>query len=144
MTGERVRRAERVIDLRKRSVDLAQAECASATLAAQEADQIALAAEDEWVNASRCAERCASSTDLERASAWLHTLRLRADRSAAEAADARAEVDRAHAGLVAARAELRRIELWRDGLVAAQRVALDRRERTATDEVAARTARRRP
>ena len=143
MSGERVRRAERIVDLRKRAVELAQSVCAKATMAAQEAEQCAREAELAWSSAGESPDgRCASSTDLAESSAWLRTLRLRADRAAARSREARKEVEVAHASLVAARSELRRIELWRDGLASAERAVADRKERIASDEVAARTARR--
>ncbi len=144
MSGERVRRAERIVDLRKRDVELAQAVCAKATMAAQEAEQAARDAEQAWMSAGETTSdgSCASSTDLAESSAWLRTLKLRADRAAARSREARKEVEQAHASLVAARSELRRIELWRDGLASAERAVTDRKERIASDEVAARTARR--
>lgn len=143
MSGDRARRAERVMELRKRAVELAQTACAKAMQAAIEAEAAAKSAESEWVRASAEAPLDASSiTDLAELSAWIRSLRTRADRAALRAAELHREVERAQAALTSARAEHRRIELWRDGLIAAERAVASRKERVAADEVAARTARR--
>jgi flagellar biosynthesis chaperone FliJ len=144
MSADRVRRADRVVELRKGAVELAQAACATAAQAAHEAAQAARDAEAEWTRASLAASSAAwaSSADLAESSAWIRTLKGRAERAAMRADEARREVDRTSAALVAARSELRRMEMWRDGLVAADRAILDRKERVAADEIAARTARR--
>ncbi len=142
MSGDRARRAERVVELRKKAVELAQTACARAILASVEAEALAKAAEDEWGRASVATTEASSTSDLAEQSAWIRSLRVRADRAAWRSFEVRREVERAQSALASARAEHRRIELWRDGLVAAERATLARKERVAADEVAARTARR--
>lgn len=145
MSAERVRRAERVVELRRRAVDAAQATAADAARRVIEAEGAARAAEDLWTREGAApADASRSSAELAEASAWLRALRVRADRAAAAAGEARAAAARSREALTEARAELRRIELWRDGLVAAARAAQDRKERVAADEVAARVVRRSP
>lgn len=145
MSAERVRRAERVVELRRRVVDEAQAAAAGAARRVIEAAAAARAAEDLWSRegAAPSAARL-SSAELAEASAWLRALQVRAARAAAQVTAARAAAQVSHEALTGARAELRRIELWRDGLVAADRAAQDRKDRVAADEVAARVARRSP
>jgi flagellar biosynthesis chaperone FliJ len=145
VSAERVRRAERVVELRRRAVEAAQASVAEAARRVIEAEDAARAAEDQWSrDGSAPVAASLSSAELADASGWLRALRGRADRAAAQAAEARAAAQRSQEALVGARAELRRIELWRDGLVAAVRAAQDRKDRVAADEVAARVARRSP
>lgn len=143
MSADRTKRAERVVDLRRRAVEQAQTLAAEAARRVAEAEAAAREAEALWSRESAApAHGSASSADLAEVNAWLRALRQRADRAATQVGVARAEAQRCHEALVAARGELRRIELWRDGLAAAARATQDRKERTAADEVAARAVRR--
>lgn len=143
MSADRERRAERVVDLRRRAVEQAQTLAADAARRVAEAEAAAREAEALWARESAAPSHGSlSSADLSEASAWIRALRLRADRAATQAGAARAEAQRCHEALVGARGELRRIELWRDGLAAAARAAQERKERTVADEVAARAVRR--
>lgn len=143
MSADRLQRAGMLVELRQRAVEVAQTESAAATRRAQDAEQAAQRAADAWAEAAGASpEERTSSVDLAELSAWLGALRHRADRAAAQAAEARAEAERRRAALVVARSELRKIEVWRDGLAAGVRAAAMRLERVAADEVAARTVRR--
>jgi hypothetical protein len=144
MSADRARRAERVIELRQRAVDAAQTEHAAAARAVLEAEMVSRDSESLYLREAAAIEsdRYASSIDLATSSAWLKTLRQRADQAAVKLAEAQAESAHKHQALVGARSELRRMEIWRDGLVAAARAVLERKQRTAEDEVATRTVRR--
>lgn len=142
MSRERVRRAERVVELKQRAVDEAQAACADARRAVESAEEVARAALARWEFESNAPHPEGSTTDLADRSAWVRTLRLRADHAAAKVVAAKAEEARRLDDLVRARFDLRRIEMWRDGLLHGMRAVADRKERIATDEAAARTVRR--
>ncbi len=143
MSSERVRRAARIVELRQSGVDEAQAALADAQRRAAEAESVAAAAEAQWTSETDAADHgVPSSVDLATLSAWLRSLRVRADQAAARAAEAQKTVQGCLDALVAARGELRRIELWRDGIVAAARAEQDRKDRLAADEVTARASRR--
>jgi hypothetical protein len=84
MSADRARRAERVIELRQRAVDAAQTEHAAAARAVLEAEMVSRDAESLYLRESAAVEsdRYASSVDLATSSAWLKTLRQRADQAA--------------------------------------------------------------
>ena len=143
MSIDRLQRAGGLVDLRQRDVERAQALSAEATRAAQEAEAAAQRAQEAWQEATQAvAGERLSSVDLADLNAWQRTLRQYADHAVVQAGAALAEAERAREALVASRAELRKIEIWRDGLAAAVRAAAARTERLATDEVAARMTRR--
>lgn len=143
MSVDRLQRAGMLVELRQRAVELAQTLSAEATRRALDADEASKRAAEAWEESTRTTpgERT-SSVDLAELCAWQGTLRQRAEAAAAAAVAAHAEAERQRAALVAARSELRKIEVWRDGLAAAVRSAALRVERIASDEVAARTVRR--
>lgn len=143
MSADRLRRADRLVELRKRAVDLAQAADAEATRAVSEAEELARMAEARWSNAAAEPPHARlSSAEFAAESAWIHGLRERADRAEVRATEARKEAAQKRAELVEAKGELRKIELWREGLAAKARAVTERKERLAADEVAARAARR--
>lgn len=143
MSVDRLQRAGMLVELRQRAVEIAQAESADATRRAQESDQASQQAADLWAESTRAsAGERPSSVDLAELSAWQHTLRQRADRAVVQAGVARTESERRRTALVTARSELRKIEVWRDGLAAVARASMMRSERVAADEVAARIVRR--
>jgi flagellar biosynthesis chaperone FliJ len=143
VSSQRIRRAERIVALRQTGVDEAQTALAEAKRRAQEAEAAAAAAEALWVSETAAADHgVPSSVDLATLSAWLRSLRVQADQAAARAAAATKAVQGCHDALIAARSELRRIELWRDGIAAAARAEQDRKDRLAADEVTARASRR--
>ncbi len=84
------------------------------------------------------------ATDLEEQSAHLRTLRLRADHAARDLDGALAEERRRAAALVEASIERRKLEIWRERMVQAEREERSLQERRSDDELAARTTRTRP
>ena len=143
MSAARVQRAATVLDVRQRAVDEAQTRNAEALRTVDAAARAAQAAQSAWETATRSPTgAAASSVDLAERDAWHRSLRLRADRAAAQYAEARAVADHARAMLVAAQSEFRKIEMWRDGLVAELRSNEARQERRDADTMAAQTVRK--
>ena len=101
MSADRLRRADRLVELRKRAVDLAQAADAEATRAVSEAEELARMAEARWSNAAAEPPHARlSSAEFAAESAWIHALRERADRAEVRAAEARKEAAQKRAELV--------------------------------------------
>ncbi len=143
MSLPRVRRADRLVELRGRAVDAALGELAKAAARTLESEALARDAEARWESAVTVASAaCGSAADVGGAHAYLQSLRQRADGAAVAVRVARADEETRRLAVAAARTEHRKLELWRDGLLTAERAGAERLERRASDEVAARIARR--
>lgn len=134
-------RVERLLGLRERALETARVALASATRSAREASMAAAEAESAWsALATICAGAPFGTIDaLVDAHAHVAALRRRADAARARAVAACAAEDTARAGCVRAERERRKLEIWRDRLDEIARAAESRKERLATDEMAART-----
>lgn len=138
--ASRVKRVEQLLALRERALEGARAALATAQRATAAAITAHTAAEQAWSGRSEqiAGARFTSVVELSDAHAHLRTMRMAADEAAGHVQIARAREDDARAECVRAERERRKLEVWRDKLAALERQAEARRERLATDELAAR------
>lgn len=138
----RMKRIKKLVDLRERHVDAAQAEKIRADQQAALAAKRAEEASDSWRAraAALASEEAMSMADFAAASAHLQALDASAkaaeqhrDQQVAEAAERREK-------LVAARRELEKTERWSDNVHERERAERARAERRVEDEIAARAA----
>jgi hypothetical protein len=145
MDRARLKRVEKLVEMRQAAADVARGAFADARRAAERAHEGHEAGRAAW--AARAEEiagaRYRDIDELVAARAHLETLRLReaALARAAAAADA-VEATRREECLSAER-ELSKLERWRASLLDQERAEEARRERLQTDEIAARTFARR-
>jgi flagellar export protein FliJ len=134
-------RVERLLGLRERALEAARVELAAAARAASEAAEVAALSERAYGDeAARCAAGAFATVDaLIEAHAHVAALRSRADADAARVEKLREAEAEAREACVRAERERRKLEIWREKLVEVERAAENRKERVATDEVAART-----
>jgi flagellar biosynthesis chaperone FliJ len=143
MSLARRRRAQKVLDARKRAVDLAEADLASCARKALDAEGTAQGARRtyearlEWRSPGEC-----SSHDLAGESGYVRTLDRRAALLAAAAREAKAIEDAARLKVCIAKMEHRKVETWLERLVEALNAEELRLERLQADEVAARLSRK--
>jgi flagellar export protein FliJ len=139
--SSRQQRIGRLVDQRERGVDAARTALGSAVRAVRAAEAVRDDAEAAWCNRANELAREGSPTvgSLVDARAHLETLRRRAEAAAAKLAIARRGADAAREACVRADRELKKMEVWQDHLVEAERVELERKERLRTDEAAARS-----
>ena len=143
MSDAKAARIERLITLRSRAVDIAQSSLAAAARATGLARQAQEHAEQAWL-AEVALHASASETtmaDFTESRLMILALRQRADALVLHVQEAQAKEDQQREVLTDARRELRKLELWRDSIVESSRQESARRERVATDEIAARISR---
>lgn len=130
-----------LLGLRERALESARMELAEAARAANRASDAAEEAERAWSSeAASCAGASFATIDaLVEAHALVEARRSRADAAASAAKAARAAQEAAREACLRAERERRKLEIWRDKLLDLERAAEGKRERIATDEVAART-----
>jgi hypothetical protein len=139
----RLTRARRLIEVAESEEGAARSRAAAADRALAVAREGAEQAEATWLGAAR--EGFAAwtrSTELEDKGAFLRTLRTRADAAGKLAADAAIEQQKRASAVVRAATERRKLELWRDKIASHEAEEEARKDRIATDEMAARLARR--
>ncbi|HEY5147869.1 MAG TPA: hypothetical protein VII82_13940 [Polyangiaceae bacterium] len=142
MSGERIRRASRLVEIRAREVTLAEValgERIRASTAADAAVHVVLLAREAATSAAPA--RLCSSADLAEMYAYRLGLMRKADSLAALAKKVKLEELEARGKLRAVNTELKKVETWRDRLVEGLRAEELGHERKAADEVAARIAR---
>ena len=141
----RLQRAHRLAELAKDRVDAARMRVAEARRAVADAMAEVDRCEGAWCSAALVpAPQLTGTDELERQSAHLRTLRLRADAAARRVAEAQQVERRADEALVEAMKHRRKLELWSERLTSAEQDAAGRAEARAADELAARTVRQRP
>ena len=144
MSASRATRATRIAELRERAVREAQAALAESARAVAAARAAVAEVERSWSAQADRIGRCTSPTGLAEASAYLDTLRRRADQAQQNVTACQAVEVRMREKVQRARMEQRKIELWRDGIVESLSEEEARRERVASDELAARMRERAP
>ena len=141
----RALRAVRVTEARARAVEQAEAAYAEALrnvdLREREA-MIAVSAFEHHLGILANSS-APNSVALSDAHMFLRSLALRADRTRDAVTRARAQAEPLLSALVAARTELKKVEMWQQSLKDAAQQVEDQKERIATDDLAARTHRRR-
>jgi flagellar export protein FliJ len=142
MSRLRAHRARRIVDMRAAAVDRIEVELGDLTRRTLEIAESMRLVREAWQAAvSQPAAPLCTSADLVQAHDYRLGLTRRIDTLAADERRARIEEDACRKRLCAAKAELRKIEMWRDGLLEAAGAEESMIERKATDEVAARIAR---
>jgi hypothetical protein len=143
--SSRLRRVDRLVEIRLDALKAARASTAAAARAVAQAQLDAQRDERAWSDAAQgFGTGVTRVTDLDQQAAHLRTLRVRADASARALERAVAEERRLAAAVVKAAMEHRKLELWRDRIATAERQEENRLERVSSDELAARIARVRP
>ncbi|MEZ4440222.1 MAG: hypothetical protein R3B72_14090 [Polyangiaceae bacterium] len=135
-----LKRIQRLVELRKRGSDAAQAALAQAKRQAAVAEQMRLQAEQAWRHRAQelAGTREMSAADFAHAHAHLQSLDARAQQARdAELAEAAAVRER-HSEAVRADQELQKTERWSDRVETRIRQQSDRAERLRDDEIAAR------
>jgi flagellar export protein FliJ len=142
MSRARAIRAARIVQLRSIVVDRIEVELGSfARRTAALVESVRLAREAWQTAATQPAVSICSSTDMVQAHDYRLGLVRRIDTLAGEERKARIEEEACRKRLCAAKADMKKIEMWRDGLLEAAGAEEMMHERKATDEVAARIAR---
>lgn len=138
--NERIKRTAPLLQVRSRALDERRAELARATRVANEAREAQKMSHEAWERHALLAARTAHGTVWEHADARAHVDDLwRGALRAADLAALAEEKERAAlAAVLHAERELKKIEVWREGLVDMERLAAARRERIAADEHTAR------
>jgi hypothetical protein len=140
----RLQRAARLIAISDKALTAARAKVVEAKKAVADATTEAAALEATWAEASRdFATKVEVAGDLATEAAHVHTLRLRADAGAKRLADAAALERKCVDLAVEAERDRRSLQLWEDRLKETEREQEARSERKASDELAARSSRRR-
>jgi hypothetical protein len=143
MSPTRRRRVEKILDARKRAVDLAEAKLAALARRVQEAENASGEARSTWrARLDCCGPRECSSSDLDREHGYVETLGRRATVLAAAAREAKALEESARRDVCNAKMEHKKVETWLDRLVEASGQEELRLERLRSDEVASRIARK--
>lgn len=140
----RVQRIERIVELRSRAVDLAAADLARARIAADEAGARVVELAKAYADAADAADgqRAGTIAEFGERRAFVESARERLERAREEVRKAEAITEEKQRVLSDAKKELRKIELWRDGMLERERAEEGRKERVGADELAARIARR--
>lgn len=142
MSAKRADRATRIAELRERAVREAQGALAEAARAVAAARDVVAHVERTWSAQAERLRACASPAELADASAYLGTLRKRAEQAHANVVARERDEAAMREKVQQARMEQRKIELWRDGIVQTVREEELRIERLANDELAARMTER--
>jgi len=140
----RIQRITRIVDLRGRALEAAQRELEAAVRRTEEARADAERAEQILRTAEIEVARFAAGAADDFATARTHliTLSLQFHRAQARLGRATDDEGEKRRMLSEAKREVRKVELWRDSALGAQAEEEARRERRATDELAARRARK--
>ena len=142
MSRHRALRAEKIVALRARTVDVLQQQLGQLTRRAALARDAVAQAERTWELAATAPTlKGGSSGDLGEAHAYLHGLARRIEALSAEQRQAQLDEEASRRKVCEAKMELRKIEGWRDRMIEAAQADEDALERRATDESAARIAR---
>jgi flagellar biosynthesis chaperone FliJ len=141
-SGARIRRAERIVEIRATAVDLLEVEVGKRVRTTAECETDEKNTRDAWeASVSANPGLTCSSADLSEHYAYRTALMRKLELAVSRTKQARADEEAARAKVRIAKTELKKIETWRDRLVEAARADETHRERKAADEVAARIAR---
>jgi flagellar biosynthesis chaperone FliJ len=139
----RLKRALRLVELAETAERSARAQASAAERALAEAKEEARQSETAWLAAAAVdPDGVVNAADLMDSEAYLRTLRARADAALQKSDRASTEAGRCASEIVLAATERRKLELWRDRIAEGDRTEENRRERIASDELAARSAAR--
>ncbi len=139
----RVRRATRLVELGEKAEQSARVRASAAERALSDARDDARGQENAWSEAARdFATGIKRVTELQEQAAHLETLRRRADAAARRVERAIADERACATELVRTATERRKLELWRDRIIDANRAEEARLERIASDELASRVVSR--
>jgi flagellar biosynthesis chaperone FliJ len=142
VSRERVQRATRVVSVRARAVDVIELELSDLVRRSAQALEALDAARSSWQAAlsAQPSSRC-SSADL--ALAHSHRSALARWVSTRSAIEEKARLDEAacRKRLCAIKMDVKKLEIWRDGLLETTRANETLHEQRATDDMAARIAR---
>ncbi len=142
MSNARVKRAERIVGLRAGVVERLEVELGQRLRATAECEKEEKSARDAWEAAVAVVPQAScSSADLSENYEYRMGLMRKVEVASALTVKARAEEEAVRAKLRSGKTELKKIETWRDRLVATGNADEAHRERKAADEVAARIAR---
>jgi flagellar export protein FliJ len=141
MSGrQKLKRIGRLVDVRERERDGAQAELAAAKRATESALAAVQRAEESWNGEASKAAGAAPMAVHEFALQRMHLLTLRRAIDLARADHERAQTHEQAMleAATAAQRELRKMEIWREAETERQRVERERVDQITTDEIAAR------
>ncbi|MBX3258163.1 MAG: hypothetical protein KIS78_10225 [Labilithrix sp.] len=141
MKTKQMKTMGRLIDVKRRAVDAAEAAHAAAHARTRAAEQARIHADRTWLAALDAADHIGLVADLEDRDAQIRALRRAVDQAEQRHALARSEELAAREAMTEARVELRRFERWLEKAVAEGQAEQRQRERVAEDEVAARKLR---
>jgi flagellar export protein FliJ len=141
---QRIRRAERLLELAERGLKTAQTAAAAAEQLVDNARATVEAHEREWELAAQTfGTGVATATDLQNQALRLQTLRVHADAAARNLAVALDGQRKAQASVLDASRKKRTMELWRDRIREANQEEQRTQEQRGFDELAARVVRAR-
>lgn len=135
------RRATRLVSLRQRVADRAKSALANASSEVARRREIALDADRAWSDSADQVDVRSVAEAIEEHELLAHLSRRRST-ALEDLAAAQEHRERSLDAAIAAQRDLRRFELWMDGLARREEEAQRSIEQRATDEVAARRARR--
>lgn len=138
------RRIARLVSMKQRCADAADAEVAAARRATEAAESARALARAASEDAAKRATAVTTSTDLAVNDAWIRTLEKAVMRANAAVAIAKQHEARAQARATSAHVELRKFETWEENTLAAVAMEAKRVARVAEDELAARKRRGEP
>jgi hypothetical protein len=137
----RIKRAARLVEMAEKAENAARAQAAAAAQAVSDAKRDAQREEQAWSDAAKnFATGVKTVTELQQQSAYLETLRRRANAAVKRVEKAHEHERACAAAVIRAATEKRKLELWRDRIVDAARAEEQRLERLASDALAARIA----
>jgi len=140
MTTDRNKRVDRLVTLHARGVEVGQATLARLLRVLEQERQVHGDLDAMWSDAALATlrPRVSTAAEVQEAHRYIEGLRQRVDRAAEIVAKAEADAERARELLTEARQKLRKLEIWRDGLMATATAEANRRARVQEDELAAR------
>lgn len=128
----------RLVDIKRRASEAAEAEYASAAEAVRVADRERIEADVRWLASLEAAEDISIIADLETRDFHVRCLRRAVDEAEQRVSMAKAYEVSAREAMTAARMELKRFETWLERVAAGRAEEARRVARIADDEVAAR------
>ncbi len=138
MRTENSKRLQRLIDIRTRAANVEEAKVASALLKIRMEEAKHMEALRRWEAEADRSTTQMTCGDLALERKHLAALRVDADKQRLAVEEAKREESIARVALLQARQALRTLELWREGIKEAANAEGARKDRMATDELAAR------
>ena len=138
MRTENSKRLQRLIDIRTRAANVEEAKVARALLRVREEDARHLEALQRWETEADRPTDHLTCGDLATDRRHLSSLRVNADKQKLVVDEAMRDEGIARHALLQARQALRTLEAWREGIQETANAEIARKDRMATDELAAR------